>query len=46
MAETTAGLLQPEEVALYSLVECAARCGAVIVQRLGRTVSHHAEVTV
>lgn len=46
MAEIAARLLQPEEDALNSLVECAALRGAATAQRLGRAVSHHAEVTV
>jgi hypothetical protein len=45
MAQTTARHAQPEEVALNSLVECAATRGAVTAERRARAESHHAEVT-
>ena len=44
MAETTAQPMQPEEVALYSLVVCAADRGAVFMPRRGRSIVHPTEV--
>ena len=45
MALSSAEILYPEEVALYSLVERAARSGAVPLRRPVRAPSSPSEVT-